>query len=165
MISQKLKDFFKFSWRYKSLKNFKLAKPKLNFIQIFSFCNKNKTMADQGKRTKETTGESIPESSKNQKIGGVFKKNPNPEYIQHRIKIYDSLIKEQKTLLENAPRRPINVTLKDGKVLEGKSFETTPLDIAKKISKKLAENVIVAKVTYSKKDPNPFDAGKIVKIK
>jgi len=50
--------------------------------------------------------------------------------------------------------------LKDGKVLDGKSYETTPLEIAKKISKKLVESVIVAKVTYSKKDPNPLDSGK-----
>jgi len=41
--------------------------------------------------------------------------------------------------------------LKDGKHIKGKSFETTPADIAKKISKKLAESVLVAKVAYTKK--------------
>jgi len=38
----------------------------------------------------------------------------------------------------------------DGKVCEGKSFETSPFDIAtKNISKQFAEKVIVAKVKYT----------------
>jgi len=41
----------------------------------------------------------------------------------------------------------------DGKVLKGTCWVTTPLDIAKKISKKLAEVVVAAKITYDKKDP------------
>ena len=36
----------------------------------------------------------------------------------------------------------------DGKVCEAKSFETTPLDIAKDISSQLAKKVLVAKVKY-----------------
>ncbi len=36
----------------------------------------------------------------------------------------------------------------DGKQLKGKAFETTALSIATGISKKLAENVLAAKITY-----------------
>ena len=48
-------------------------------------------------------------------------------------------------------REPIRVTLPDGAVKEGKSFETTPFDIAKGISKQLAEKIVVAKVKYSRR--------------
>jgi len=37
----------------------------------------------------------------------------------------------------------------DGAIKEGKSFETSPFDIAKAISKQLAEKIIVAKLKYS----------------
>lgn len=36
----------------------------------------------------------------------------------------------------------------DGKVKDGKAFETTPLDIAKGISKGLADSVVAAKLIY-----------------
>lgn len=44
------------------------------------------------------------------------------------------------------PREPIKVTLPDGKVVEGTSWETTPYDIAKGISQGLADNTIISKV-------------------
>lgn len=39
----------------------------------------------------------------------------------------------------------------DGNVKTGKSFETSPYDIAKGISNQFAEKCIVAKVRYSKR--------------
>ena len=144
MLTKKLKDIFKISSRYKS-QNFLYFAKRKNFtpktIPLISF--PFATMADQGKRTKETTGESIPESKQSQKIGGPFTITPNPAYIGERVKIYDELIQVQKKTLATVNKRPIQITLKDGKVLDGTSFETAPIDIAKKISKKLAENVIV----------------------
>lgn len=47
------------------------------------------------------------------------------------------------------PREKINITLPDGKVKEGTSFETTPLDIAKQLSNSLPDKVVVAKVRYT----------------
>ena len=41
---------------------------------------------------------------------------------------------------------PINVTLSDGKVVDGKAWETTPYDVASQISKGLANNAVIAKV-------------------
>ena len=156
-ISKKLKDFLKISLRYKSENYFNLQKRKKIISNLYPFRANFSQMADQGKRTKETTGESIPENQLSQKIGGIFKPTQNPSYIAERIKIYDDLIKEQKKVYENANKRPIQITLKDGKVIEGKSFETSAWEIARKISKKLAESIVVAKVTYSKKDPNPLE--------
>jgi threonyl-tRNA synthetase len=47
------------------------------------------------------------------------------------------------------PKRPIKITLPDGTVKEGMSFETSPYDIAKGISKQMADKIIVAKIKYS----------------
>ena len=44
------------------------------------------------------------------------------------------------------PREPITVTLPNGTEVQGKSWETTPLQIAKDISQSLADKVIIAKV-------------------
>lgn len=44
------------------------------------------------------------------------------------------------------PREEIEVTLPDGKVLKGTSWESTPLSLAESIAKSLAERIIIAKV-------------------
>lgn len=49
------------------------------------------------------------------------------------------------------PHEPIKITMPDGNVKEGTSFETSPFDIAKGIHKKLAEQTILAKVKYSRR--------------
>jgi threonyl-tRNA synthetase len=49
------------------------------------------------------------------------------------------------------PREPIKIVLPDGKVKEGTSFVTTPLDIAKQLSNSLPDKVCVAKVKYSRR--------------
>jgi len=46
------------------------------------------------------------------------------------------------------PKENITITLPDGKTMEGVSYETTPLDIASKISTSLAKKVTAAKVKY-----------------
>lgn len=159
MLTTKLKSFIRIVSRYKFQKNYKIQNTQFSFFSTLSKQTIIQPMADQGKRTKETTGESIPKTKNSNKIGGPFKLSPNPQYIEERIKIYDNIIQQQRKAFETVNKRPIQITLKDGKVLEGKSFETTPIELAKKISKKLAENIIVAKVTYSKKDPSPLDFG------
>eukprot|EP00128_Syssomonas_multiformis_P005315 Colp12_sorted_trinity150504_noHs@25081 len=78
--------------------------------------------------------------------GGSAQPVEKPEYIEHRIKMYDELRAKYLAELEAKPKDPIKVTLPDGKVVEGLSWKTTPYDIAAGISKGLADNVIVAKV-------------------
>jgi len=69
-----------------------------------------------------------------------------PEYIAHRVKIWDEEVKRQEQAKSNAPDKPIKVTLPDGKVLDGIAGKTTPMDIALSIAKGLADNAVVAKV-------------------
>lgn len=70
---------------------------------------------------------------------------PNPTCWATRSALFDQLYKMQQAKFE-ARRRPIKVTLPDGKVIEGESWFTCPLDIAKSLSNSLAEKVIVARV-------------------
>jgi threonyl-tRNA synthetase len=56
-----------------------------------------------------------------------------------------------KNTLLGFPHEPIKVTMPDGAEKEGVSFETSPFDIAAKISKQFAEKIVVAKVKYTKR--------------
>ena len=47
------------------------------------------------------------------------------------------------------PRQEIAVTLPDGSQRKGISWETSPMDIAKEISKGLADRVVIAKVSHT----------------
>lgn len=76
--------------------------------------------------------------------------------IEDRLARFDKLFARQTELLKSKEQRPIEITLPDGKTTPGVAFQTTPLEIALKISKKLAEKCIVAKVAYSKKDGAVF---------
>lgn len=82
-----------------------------------------------------------------------------PEFIEHRLKIYEDLKKKQESERQDKPDVPITVTLPDGKKLPGVAGKTTPMDIALKISKGLADAAIVAKVNGELHDMNvPIDS-------
>lgn len=91
----------------------------------------------QGNKQKKekNTGGSAPKETK-----------PEPEYIKTRLALWDKLKKKYDEELELKPRVPINVTLPDGKVVEGTSWQSTPYDIAKSISAGLADSTVIAKV-------------------
>jgi hypothetical protein len=44
------------------------------------------------------------------------------------------------------PRQDITITMPDGSERKGKSWETSPMDVAKEVSKSLSERVVIAKV-------------------
>jgi len=67
---------------------------------------------------------------------------PAPAYIDHRIKLWDELSARKKPVAGGK----ITITLPDGKTVEGVAGQTTALDVAKGISKGLAEKAVVAKV-------------------
>lgn len=48
-------------------------------------------------------------------------------------------------------KHPIKITLKDGEPIDGEAFKTTPAELLLKLPKKLQEQMIVARVKYSKK--------------
>ena len=89
-----------------------------------------------------------------------FQLNPPPGYIQERIELFDQLLAKYKTEVAGMflylgmfysrwlcqthintafdfvlakPREPLKVTLPDGKLIDGTTWETSPYDIAKKI--------------------------------
>lgn len=64
-------------------------------------------------------------------------------------------------MIANSEKPEITVTLKDGKEIKGQAFVTTPLIIARSISKNLAEAVIVARVKYTKRYDSPFGKGPV----
>lgn len=47
------------------------------------------------------------------------------------------------------PRQEITITLPDGAERKGTSWETSPMDVAKGISKSLSEKLVIAKVLVS----------------
>jgi len=58
---------------------------------------------------------------------------------------------KQDEVYKGYDRNPIKITLPDGTVKEGTSFDSTPFSIAKGISNSMAKTIIVAKVRYTKK--------------
>ncbi|RXN34119.1 threonine--tRNA cytoplasmic [Labeo rohita] len=81
--------------------------------------------------------------------GGRAELNPQPQYIDERLSIYNKLKAEHDGLLaEKAAKesKPIKITLPDGKVVDGESWKTTPYQVACGISQGLADNTVISKV-------------------
>jgi threonyl-tRNA synthetase len=88
-----------------------------------------------------------------------------PDFIQQRIVLFDRLMKEYKDEVAKKPRSPIKITLSDGKVVDGKAWETTPFNVAKGISNSLAKEVVIAKVNDELWDLNrPLEGDASVKF-
>ncbi|KAH8829106.1 hypothetical protein DL96DRAFT_1596667 [Flagelloscypha sp. PMI_526] len=71
---------------------------------------------------------------------------PKPEFFDHRIKLWDKLKAEYDQFVASQTREDIVVTMPDGSERPAKSWETTPMDIAKQVSKSLSERVVISKV-------------------
>ncbi|CAG8598483.1 8746_t:CDS:10, partial [Racocetra fulgida] len=72
--------------------------------------------------------------------------SPPPEYLQHRIKLFEEWKAAYDEEIKKKPRVPITVTFPDGNTKEAIAWETTPMDLAKQISKSLSERIVIAKV-------------------
>ncbi|KAJ3415681.1 threonyl-tRNA synthetase [Chytridiales sp. JEL 0842] len=72
--------------------------------------------------------------------------SPPPAFLQHRIQMFERLYNEYLAEVAAKPRVDIKISLPDGRDIDGKAWETTPLDIAKSLSKSLAERTVIAKV-------------------
>ncbi|KAL3288603.1 hypothetical protein HHI36_003040 [Cryptolaemus montrouzieri] len=71
---------------------------------------------------------------------------PLPDYINDRLKLWDKFKARYNEELASKPHDPIKVTLPDGKIVEGVSWQTTAYDVAKGISQGLADNAVISKV-------------------
>ena len=83
---------------------------------------------DQNKRATKGTEHTL---STSQKIGGEFKREKNSAFIKERAAIWDKYYKISEENKSKIEKQKISITLKDGKIIEGKSFETTPMEIGK----------------------------------
>ncbi|KAF9586255.1 threonyl-tRNA synthetase [Lunasporangiospora selenospora] len=72
--------------------------------------------------------------------------SPCPEYIAHRISMFEELQKKAIEVVAAQPRSPISIKMPDGSIRNGIAWETSPMDIALAISKSLAEKAVIAKV-------------------
>ncbi|KAJ6463891.1 threonyl-tRNA synthetase [Mycena sanguinolenta] len=71
---------------------------------------------------------------------------PPPAFFDHRIKIFEKLKAEHDEFVKAQPREDIVITMPDGSERKGKSWETSPMDIAKEVSKSLSERIVIGKV-------------------
>lgn len=62
-----------------------------------------------------------------------FKLDPPPDFLASRLQLWDTLKKEYDDFVAAQERKVIKVTLPDGKVVEGKAWETSPYDVARGI--------------------------------
>lgn len=71
---------------------------------------------------------------------------PQPEFISHRIKLFEQYKARYDAFVAQQPRLEIKVALPDGKSLPAIAWETTPMAIAKQISNSLADRLVIARV-------------------
>lgn len=91
--------------------------------------------------------------------------DPEPQFINDRIAMFEKLQKEYNDKVASLPHESIQIVLKDGSIKEATSWETTPMDIAREISKSLADRLCIAKVDGKLWDlDRPFEGTKDSKI-
>lgn len=72
--------------------------------------------------------------------------DPQPEFIASRIEMFDEFKAKYDAEIAAKERVPINITLKDGNIKVGTSYETSPLAIAVEIGKSFADRQVISKV-------------------
>ncbi|KAF3763622.1 threonyl-tRNA synthetase [Cryphonectria parasitica EP155] len=77
---------------------------------------------------------------------GPLEMQPPPSFLQDRLDLFDRLKARQDEEIAKKPREPIQITMPDGAVKEGTSWETTPGEIALAISKSLYKKTVVARL-------------------
>ncbi|EAU80442.2 tars protein [Coprinopsis cinerea okayama7 len=78
--------------------------------------------------------------------GHPLELQPKPEFFDHRIQMFEQLKAEYDEWVKAQPREEITVTLPDGSERKATSWDTSPMDVAKEVSKSLSEKVVIAKV-------------------
>ncbi|CUS23306.1 LAQU0S09e01816g1_1 [Lachancea quebecensis] len=99
--------------------------------------NKDKKSSEKGNGKQK--------SKQNSKQSSLYL-DPEPEFIDERNQLFNRLMKEYQEKVEQMPRVPIKVVLKDGSEKEATAWETTPMDIAKQIAKSFPDKQCISKV-------------------
>ncbi|KAM9766213.1 threonine--tRNA ligase 1, cytoplasmic [Menidia menidia] len=95
---------------------------------------------DKGKKEKKR--------EKGQSDGSARELNQWPDFVPERLSLYEELKRESDALLSKkaANSKPISVELPDGQKVEGRSWVTTPYQLACDISQGLADNAVISRV-------------------
>mmetsp|Transcript_9218 Transcript_9218/g.9186 ORF Transcript_9218/g.9186 Transcript_9218/m.9186 type:complete len:824 (+) Transcript_9218:58-2529(+) len=101
----------------------------------------------EARRAEKSTGPTI--EGPLGKIATNLQIEKHPAWSAVRLQKYEVLKQKYLASLSSREKHPIQVTLPDGSQKEGVSWQTTPLDIAKSISHKLAEKAVVARIRYT----------------
>jgi threonyl-tRNA synthetase len=102
--------------------------------------------SDKPKGSGDAKPKKSKEAKENQAGSASVELNPRPQYIDDRIKLWDKFKIQYDAELAAKLPEPIQVTLPDGKVVEAKSWRTTPYEIAAGISQGLADNAVISRV-------------------
>lgn len=98
----------------------------------------DKPQQKQGKK-KEKKGGDAPKKATDEL-------NPPPDFLDHRLKIFDKLRAEYDAEIATKARDPITVSFPDGKNVVGVAYETTPGSLARNLSKSLYERTVISEV-------------------
>jgi threonyl-tRNA synthetase len=77
---------------------------------------------------------------------GPLELKPQPQFLADRLQLFNELKVKYDAEIAAKPREPITITLADGSIKQGMSWETTPAEIAKGISNSLLKRTVVAKL-------------------
>eukprot|EP00949_MAST-11_sp_MAST-11-sp1_P001377 g1377.t1 len=110
------------------------------------------TKSERKEKTRLTKGQEHTMSTGG-KIGGKFKLQANPKFLEDRMAVFERVKTSSAERFAALPRKDIKVTLRKGNaeptVIDGKAWETTPYAIAKNLSNSLAKRICVALVKYT----------------
>ncbi|KAL7624709.1 threonyl-tRNA synthetase [Parahypoxylon ruwenzoriense] len=81
---------------------------------------------------------------------GPVELDPPPAYLKTRLDLFDHLKKKYDEEIAKKPREQITITLPDGSIKIGTSWETTPGEIAKGLSNSLYKRTVVARLDGDK---------------
>lgn len=112
---------------------------------LFNINTNMQKTSDENRRVVQGTEHSIKKVEG--LVGGKFTKSTKAPFLEERLKVWDELYAKQQEDQKKLPREKIVITLKDGKEVEGVSFDTTPQDIAKKyLPRSVIGDLLAAKV-------------------
>ncbi|KAG5420241.1 THS1 [Candida metapsilosis] len=98
------------------------------------------------------------EKKQSQESSSPLYLDPQPAFLEERIKLFEELKAKYDAEIAAKEKKPIKITLKDGSVKEGTSYETSPMDIANSIGKSFAERQVISKVNGKLWDmPRPLE--------
>lgn len=79
-------------------------------------------------------------------IQKIIENSQAPKYVETRLETWNTLTTKYQEELSTKPKTLIKVSLPNDKIIEGTAWQSSPYDIAKTVSEKFANKLIVARV-------------------